>query len=132
MPGPVLLALCLIAGTAPPVRVPADHFTLSWTHSIEKVEWREEYQVTPAGLVIEKALVKGSGVGMEPGPDARLVDGWWVSRPTLAPIPELTLAASHYTADHVICTADHCAGLHEWLGSDTDAPVRMVACPARD
>ncbi|MFX6230366.1 DUF1850 domain-containing protein, partial [Acinetobacter baumannii] len=25
-------------------------FTLSWTHSVEKVEWQEDWRVTPQGL----------------------------------------------------------------------------------
>lgn len=126
------LVLCLLAGDAAPVRVPADHFTLSWTHSIEKVEWREEWRVAPDGLRVEQAWVKGSGVGMEPGPDARLVDGWWVYRPALPPQPEVVLAASAFAPDHTLCAAGRCAPLHDWLGPPTDAPVRMVACRGSD
>lgn len=132
MPAALLLALCLIAGDGPPVRVESDRFTLSWTHSIEKVEWREEYRVTADGLLLERSLVKGSGVGMEPGPDARLVDGWWVSHPAMRPLPELILAASRFGGDHTICIPDRCASLHDWLGSSAEQPVRMVACGPRD
>ncbi len=127
-----MLALCLIAGMQPPVTVPADRFTLSWTHSIEKVEWREEYRVTDLGLVLETSRVKGSGVGMEPGPDARLVDGWWISHPTLAPLSELVLAGSHFGGDHMICIPGRCAPLRQWLGRDNEGPVRLVACPTRN
>ncbi len=52
-------------------------FTLVWTHSIEKVDWQEDSRVTPAGLELVQARVKGSGAGMEPPPEARLVDGWF-------------------------------------------------------
>ncbi len=127
-----LLALCLIAGMQPPVMVQTDRFTLSWTHSIEKVEWREEYRVTDLGLILETSRVKGSGVGMEPGPDARLVDGWWISHPSLAPLPELVLAGSHFGGDHTICIPGRCAPLRQWLGRDNDGPVRLVACPTRN
>ncbi|MFV3128607.1 DUF1850 domain-containing protein [Niveispirillum sp. KHB5.9] len=128
MPAATVLALCLTLGDRPPVRVPADHFTLSWTHSIEKVDWREEFRVTDKGLVLERSLVKGSGVGMEPGPDAKLVDGWWVSRPG-SRLQDLTLAASRFTGDHTLCVGDRCAALHDWLGTTDEGPVRMAACP---
>lgn len=127
-----LLALCLIAGVQPPVVVPTDRFTLSWTHSIEKVEWREEYRVSDRGLVLETSRVKGSGVGMEPGQDAKLIDGWWVSHPSLPPLPELVLAASHFGGDHTICIPGRCSPLRQWLGREDDGPVRMIACPARN
>ena len=126
------LILCLIAGDSAPVPVATDHFSLSWTHSIEKVEWREEYRVTAAGLILERSWVKGSGVGMEPAPDAELIDGWWVGHPTLPPLPDLTLAASRHAGDHTLCTQDRCAPLHDWLGRSGDGPVRLVACPTRD
>lgn len=126
------LVLCLITDGMAPVRVPADHFTLSWTHSIEKVEWQEDYRVTADGLILERSRVKGSGVGMEPAPDARLVDGWWVGHPALPPLPDLTLAASAHAGDHRICIQDRCAPLHGWLGGPADGPIRLVACPTRD
>ncbi|MBP7336088.1 DUF1850 domain-containing protein [Niveispirillum sp.] len=132
MAGATALVLCLIAGGQPAVRVPADHFTLSWTHSIEKVEWQEDYRITGEGLILERSRVKGSGVGMEPAPDAKLIDGWWVGHPVLPPLPDLTLAASNHAGDHVICAQKRCASLHDWLGGPVEGPVRMVACPIRD
>ena len=36
-------------------------FTLAWTHSIEKIRWEEDYRVTPSGLLLGEARVKGSG-----------------------------------------------------------------------
>ncbi|OYQ37731.1 hypothetical protein CHU95_00680 [Niveispirillum lacus] len=128
--------LCLIAGDRTPVPVPADHFTLSWTHSIEKVEWREEYRVTAAGLILERSWVKGSGVGMEPAPDAKLINGWWVGHPRLPPLPDLTLAASHHVGDYMLCARDRCSPVRDWLGQPAAGPelgpVRLVACPPRD
>jgi hypothetical protein len=52
-------------------------FTLAWTNSVEKVEWQEDWRVTPQGLQLVSARVKGSGAGMEPPPEARLSDGWF-------------------------------------------------------
>ncbi|WP_038948876.1 DUF1850 domain-containing protein, partial [Bradyrhizobium genomosp. III] len=46
-------------------------FTLVWTHSIAKVDWQEDWRVTPAGLELVQARVKGTGPGMEPPSEAR-------------------------------------------------------------
>ena len=72
-------------------------FTLSWTHSVEKTRWEEDWQITPAGLEIVEARVKGSGAGMEPPEDAVLKNGWWVYAPKFRRRPEIVLAASGAT-----------------------------------
>ncbi|MCA1972465.1 MAG: DUF1850 domain-containing protein, partial [Caenispirillum sp.] len=45
-------ALCigLLGTTAPVAVVPAPAFTLTWTHSVEKIVWREAYVLAPGGL----------------------------------------------------------------------------------
>ena len=74
------LSLCLAsAGVVKALSIAA--FTLVWTHSIEKVDWQEDWRVTPQGLELMQARVKGSGAGMEPPPEARLVDGWFQWQP---------------------------------------------------
>ena len=74
------LSLCLAsAGVVKALSIAA--FTLAWTHSIEKIEWQEDWRVTPQGLELAQARVKGSGAGMEPPPEARLVDGWFQWQP---------------------------------------------------
>ena len=43
------MSLCILAaGKVTVLAVSA--FTLSWTHSVEKVRWEEDWLVTPAGL----------------------------------------------------------------------------------
>ena len=70
------LSLCLAsAGLVKALSIAT--FTLVWTHSIEKTDWQEDWRVTPQGLELVRARVKGSGAGMEPPPEARLVDGWF-------------------------------------------------------
>ena len=74
------LSLCLAsAGVVKTLSIAA--FTLVWTHSIEKIDWQEDWRVTPQGLELVQARVKGSGAGMEPPPEARLVDGWFQWQP---------------------------------------------------
>ncbi|HEV7435661.1 MAG TPA: DUF1850 domain-containing protein [Pseudorhizobium sp.] len=90
------MSLCILAG-GKMMTLAASVFTLSWTHSVQKTEWREAWAVTPAGLQLTEAAVKGSGAGMEPGEDAVLKAGWWVWAPTLPPQPSIRLAASGLT-----------------------------------
>ena len=105
------MSLCILAGGAI-ARLAVTAFTLAWSHSVEKTEWREEWRVTPAGLELVQAQVKGSGAGMEPGEGASLVGGWWVWRPDLPPQPELNLAASGATATGWrLCHAGGCLDL---------------------
>lgn len=118
------MSLCFIAGgKAAALTITA--FTLSWTHSVEKTEWRESWEVTPAGLQLTEARVKGSGAGMEPPEDARLLDGWWTYHPTLKPLPSLTLAASGATGGGWTLCAD---GQCRELGKAAGAPVVLSAC----
>ena len=83
------MALCILAG-AKTVALAVSAFSLSWTHSVEKITWQENWQVTPAGLELIEARVKGSGAGMEPPEDAVLQDG--VGLPTEGPGPEKAFA----------------------------------------
>ncbi|MBP2227312.1 hypothetical protein J2847_000592 [Azospirillum agricola] len=123
-------SLCLTAlGGALLAALPGPSFTLSWTHSIEKTEWREEWRVDSGRLVPVEASVRGTGAGMEPGPDARLTaDGWWVWVPGLPPQEGVTLAASSFTADHRLCADGLCKPLADWTGR-RDTAVTLRACP---
>lgn len=86
---------CLMAG-AVALALSSPAFSLTWTHSVEKVEWSEDWVVEAQGLRLAKARVKGSGAGMEPGEGAVLEDGWFVWNPGTL-VPELRLAASGAT-----------------------------------
>lgn len=118
---PVLgLCLALAASAAAPVFVPGEHFTLAWTHSIEKVRWEEDYAVLPdpPRLQAVAARVRGSAAGMEPPPGARLQGGWYHYTPAPGLQEPLRLTRSEFTADYALCTAQHCQPLGRWLPSD--------------
>ena len=107
------MSLCLMAGTKA-VTLAVTAFTLSWTHSVERTEWHETWQVSPAGLELTEARVKGSGAGMEPGEGARLQDGWWIWNPAVGPQTEVHLAASGATVSGwQLCAEGECLGLGE-------------------
>ena len=127
-PGGGGLSLCLAsAGIVKALSIAA--FTLVWTHSIEKIEWQEDWRITSQGLELVQARVKGSGAGMEPSADARLVDGWFQWRPARAPMPEVVLGNSGAAGEWRLCSDGRCKTLSEILGHPVGANVTtMSAC----
>ena len=118
------MSLCILAaGKTTMLAVSA--FTLSWTHSVEKTRWQEEWQVTPAGLEIVEARVKGSGAGMDPPEGAVLKDGWWTYVPKIGARLVVRLAASGATgAGWLLCADRTCLELVAEAGE----PVELSAC----
>jgi hypothetical protein len=120
------MTLC-VAG-AETLRLAVAAFTLAWTHSVEHLRWEEDWRVTPAGLELVEARVRGSGAGMEPLGGARLERGWWVYAPDLPPRRELVLAASGATGGGwTLCAAGVCRE----LGATAGAPLRLAPCGDR-
>jgi hypothetical protein len=133
-----LLGVCLAlaASAAAPVFVPTTEFTLAWTHSIEKVRWEEDYAVrqaaapgSPPVLHALQARVRGSAAGMEPPPDARLVNGWYVYTPGIGQPAALALTRSEFTPDYDFCTPSGCQPLSALLASDGGVTA-LSACAA--
>jgi hypothetical protein len=122
------LSLCLAsAGVVKTLAVAA--FTLVWTHSIEKIDWQEDWRITPAGLQLVQARVKGSGAGMEPPPEARLVDGWFQWNLARAPMPEVVLGNSGAAGEWRFCSGGNCRTLSEIFGHPIGVNVTtMSAC----
>lgn len=117
--------LCLAAAGLT-VMLPVAGFTLAWEHTVERIEWQEDYEVRPEGLVLAAARVRGMGAGMEPGEGARLEAGWWRWRPQGRPLPELVLARSQ-TGEWRICqAATGCAELSVLMPGD--GPVTLRPC----
>ena len=120
------MSLCLAAAGLT-VQIAASSFSLAWTHTIEKTEWREDWRVEGSRLHLVKAAVKGSGAGMEPPPEARLEDGFYVWAPGIMR-EEIVLRRDPHAGDWRLCAAKRCAPLAEWLGRNAD-PVRLTASP---
>lgn len=120
------MGLCLAtAGVVKSLAVAS--FMLSWTHSVEKTEWQEDWRVTPQGLEIVEARVKGSGAGMEPPPDARLIDGWFRWKPHLPLLPEVVLGNSGVAGEWRLCTEGKCQDLSAILGRPLGAAVTTMS-----
>ena len=122
------MSLCLIsAGVTKTLAIAA--FTLVWTHSIEKVEWQEDWRIAPKALELMQARVKGSGAGMEPPPEARLVDGWFQWQPKRAPMPEVLLGNSGVAGEWRLCHDGECRTLSAILDHPVGPHVTtMKAC----
>lgn len=100
-------------------------FTLGWTHSVERIEWVENWQVRDGRLHLTQAAIRGSGAGMEPGEGAVLKDGWWIWSPGIA-VPALSLAASGATGGGWrLCTDQGC----RTLGAEAGQPLILAPCP---
>jgi hypothetical protein len=112
------------------VAIQASSFTLSWTHTVEKTEWHEEWDVEGDSLVLSRALVKGSGAGIDPPPNARLEDGFYVWQPNLSQ-REVIVRRDRRAGDWQLCAAGRCAMLGEWVGRDAD-PVHLRALTAEE
>ena len=126
--GGVRLSVCLAsAGVVKALALAS--FTLAWTHSVEKTAWQEDWRVTPQGLEIIEARIKGSGAGMEPPPEARLVDGWFQWRLQRAPLSRLVLGNSGAAGEWRLCSGAQCRSFSEIFGHDIGAAtITMSAC----
>jgi hypothetical protein len=123
-----MTGICLAAG-ALAATLHVSQFTLAWMHSIEKIRWEEDWRVVQGKLVMDEARVVGTGAGMEPPPDAKLVGGVWHYKPAVAPLSEVDLAHSPFTKDYQVCIANHCTPMAQLLpGLPRIAVVHMRAC----
>lgn len=115
-----------VATTAVALTIAAEAFTLAWTHSVEKTEWRERWRVQAGALALDEARVRGSGAGMDPPEGSVLQDGWWVYRADLA-VPALHLAVSSATVGGWrLCTdAGGCIDLEARLSRGGRPPERI-------
>ncbi|ANN58769.1 hypothetical protein A9174_19805 [Mesorhizobium loti NZP2037] len=118
------MSVCIVAAGKITVLAVAA-FTLSWTHSVEKTRWEEDWRVTSAGLQIVEARIKGSGAGMEPPEGARLEKGWWVYAPDMKALQSIVLAASGATGEGwTVCHKGSCMV----VGTAADDPVVLRKC----
>jgi hypothetical protein len=99
---------------------------------VTHTRWEEDYRVEGERLIAVESRIEGSGAGMEPPEDARLVEGMWRWRPGLPPLPELRLTLSPYTADYRLCAQGRCATLHALAHASLDAVevVTLRPCAA--
>lgn len=125
------MSLC-VSASGHLIALAATAFSLTWTHSVEKTEWRENWVVVDSRLQVDQASVMGSGAGIGLPDDAVFSDGVWTYRPKLAPLEQLSLAASGATpSPWTLCTSQTCLQ----LGARSGEPTTIWAaeqCSARE
>ena len=124
------MPLC-VAAAGLTLKIATAAFTLAWSHTVEHQPWQEDWQVEGDRLVLHEVRVKGSGAGMEPPPEARLVDGWYVWQPANERREKLVLRRAGDTdgaiGDWQLCPSDApCRALGDLVG-DAD-PVTLQSC----
>jgi hypothetical protein len=118
--------LCVLAA-GKVLTLAAASFTLSWTHSVEKTQWWEQWVVQEKGLELVGASIEASGAGMELPDNARRVGNAWHYRPDLPLIPKLVLGASGATGTGwTFCAQGECLE----LGAAASKPIEIW--PAAD
>ena len=133
---------CLFIAGALRAVIPSDHFTVAWTHSVEKTRWEERYVVEASDLRLTAARIQGSGAGMDPPADAIFHDGWWSWTPAVNRFPQLRLTLSPFTRDYDLCWRGRCHELHRLVatahasdaappGSSRIAVVDVRSCSER-
>lgn len=113
------MSIC-VASAGSVLTLLAGSFSLSWTHSVEKTEWIEHWQVVGEKLALTSAKVEGSGAGIDLPPDAKWEDGGWTYRPAVPPQSQINLAASGATGGGwSLCTNAECSELGAESGATT-------------
>ncbi len=123
-----MTALCIAAAGAIAAVLPIEAFTLTWTHSVERVPWREEWRIVEDRLQLVEASVAGSGAGMEPSAGARLERGAWVHRPAGPAVARLALVHSSFADDYALCWRDGCRPLSDLVPVDVPGGVVLYPC----
>ncbi|OAN49854.1 hypothetical protein A6A04_18595 [Paramagnetospirillum marisnigri] len=117
--------LCAVTAAGLLLLAPDTGFHLAWTHSVEKIEWREDWRIDAGQLILEQASVAGSGAGMDPSPEARREGDRWVWRPERK-LERLVLALSGYTTDWKLCSeSTGCRPLRQMASGDT---ITLASC----
>lgn len=127
------MTLCVWAGAALLATLPISDFTLAWTHSIEKIRWEEDWRISPAGLEIVEARIRGTGAGMEPPAGAELRDGIWHYHPAIGVQEFIELARSSEVPDYEFCVSGKCRTLSQAIpGLGIATSAKLIACPEND
>jgi hypothetical protein len=126
------MPVCLAVAQTLVAVLPVTAFTLVWTHSVEKTEWRESWRIEEGRLRLVEAAVSGSGAGMEPPPGAVLIDNLWRYVPAAPPMTRLLLANSQFGEDYRLCWNGACRSLASLLPAQGSEPIEFYPCDALD
>jgi hypothetical protein len=117
--GSGMSTVCLLAGVL---------YTLAWTHSVEKIEWQEDWRAEGGKLILVEARVQGSGAGMEPGEGAVLKDGVWRWQPRQVLLERVVLTQSPYVAGYLLCSQGTCRPLGQLAPEADKITLTALGC----
>ncbi len=121
------MSLCILAGTKI-TTFAVSFFTLTWFHSVEKTEWQEDWKIINSKLKIVEARIKGSGAGMEPPENSKLVKGWYVYSPKVSTKDEILLATSETNIKNwSVCFNGKC----QELPKNGNKPLKLYVCDSK-
>jgi hypothetical protein len=125
----MLSAFCIaLIGSTLAVVLPTDKITLSWTHTVERTPWEEDYAIEKGALVITEARVTRSGAGMDAPSGAIWAQGRWHYVPALGPLPEIILANSSFAGGYSICWEGSCRRLSDVIATDNMVKLAPKKC----
>jgi hypothetical protein len=122
------MPVCLAVAGAFLAALPTEAVGLVWSHSVEKVEWREDWRVQGDNLLLTQAAITGSGPGMEPPADAVLMAGEWRYVPRVPALHRLALANSEYGGEYRLCWSGACRPLADLAPPQPYGPVELYPC----
>lgn len=122
------MPVCLAVAQVLVALLPTDAFSLAWTHSVERTEWREEWEVEGDQLRLVRATVAGSGAGMEPPPEAERDGAGWSYATRMPPVATVLLAASSFGGDYRVCWQHDCHSLGDLPPPGAARPAALTAC----
>jgi hypothetical protein len=110
------------------VVLPTPVLTLSWTHTVEKTVWEEDYSASADRVTITEARIEAFGAGMEP-PASAVRDGrWWRYRPALAALSSVDLANSAFAGGYTLCWNSTCRPLASIVAQGEPVSIVSSAC----
>jgi hypothetical protein len=119
--------IAFIAGATIMV-LPTATITLSWTHSVEKTRWEEDYVASAAGVNIVEARIEALGAGMEPPASAARKGKWWHYQPALPSLSSVDLANSMIGGGYTVCWDGQCRPLGSVLPRGQQVSLTASVC----
>lgn len=121
--------IALLAG-ATFVVLPTQTMTLTWTHTVEKTRWEEDYSASAEGIVIMEARIEAIGAGMEPPASAIREGRWWRYRPSLPTLVSVELANSNFAEGYSLCWNHKCRALATVIPQAERVAITAADCAA--
>lgn len=123
-------ACIALAAGASLVVLPSQTMTLTWTHTVEKTSWEEDYAASADGLAIVEARIEAVGAGMEPPASAVRNGRWWHYHPRLPRLSSVDLANSTFGGGYTVCWDSQCRPLDSIMPRGENVSIITSDCSA--